>query len=89
MSTKLLTCTMCGENFDPATHTACQSCPLQKGCSLVCCPRCGFEMVDVSQSRLASFVSRWLPTSSGSLFKSHLDSDSLPADQIVERRTGP
>ena len=89
MSTKLLTCTMCGETFDPAAHTTCQSCPLQKGCSLVCCPRCGFEMVDVSQSRLARFVSRWLPTSTGSLFNSHLDSDSLPADQIVERRTGP
>jgi hypothetical protein len=89
MNTKLLTCTMCGETFDPATHTACQSCPLQKGCSLVCCPRCGFEMVDVSQSRLVRLVSRWLPGTSGSLLTSRLEKDSLPADQIVERRTGP
>lgn len=89
MKIKLLTCTMCGENFDPATHIACQSCPLQKGCALVCCPRCGFEMVDVSQSRLVRLVSRWLPGTSGSLLTSRLEKDSLPADQIVERRTGP
>ena len=89
MSTKLLTCTMCGETFDPAAHTTCQSCPLQKGCTLVCCPTCGFEMVDVSQSLLVRLVSRWFPPSSKSLFTSRLEKDSLPADQIVERRTGP
>jgi hypothetical protein len=88
MSTNQLTCTMCGATFEPAITTACQSCPLQKGCTLVCCQHCGFETVDVNQSRLVRLVSRWLPASSGFLFKSRLSKDSMPAEQIIERRTG-
>jgi Fe2+ transport system protein FeoA len=49
-----LTCPMCGHRFDPHDHAACGSCPLQRGCQLVCCPNCGYEMIDVKQSRLAS-----------------------------------
>lgn len=60
---RLITCSMCGYTFAPALHAACQSCPLQKGCSLACCPHCGFETVDIQQSKLALLVARLLPSS--------------------------
>jgi Fe2+ transport system protein FeoA len=52
---------MCGYQFDPEAHASCQSCPIQKGCHLVCCPNCGFEMVNIHQSVIAQFVTRLLP----------------------------
>ncbi len=47
-----LTCAMCGRPFDPVAHAACESCPLHDGCSLVCCPVCGFRTVDPGRSRI-------------------------------------
>jgi hypothetical protein len=55
---QLLTCTMCGHLFSPDRQSACQGCPLQKGCQLVRCPACGFEMVDPQQSVLARWAKR-------------------------------
>ena len=89
MSTERITCTMCGHNFDPAAHVACQSCPLQKGCALVCCPQCGFETVNINQSLLARLASRWLSPNPGSLFKDRLPGGTIPVSQIVDRKTGP
>jgi hypothetical protein len=38
-------CGYCGHEFGPEeAGTACGSCPLVKGCHLVRCPRCGYEM---------------------------------------------
>jgi rubredoxin len=38
-------CSFCGYEFDPADGTsACGGCPLVKGCHLLRCPRCGYEM---------------------------------------------
>ena len=38
-------CGFCGHDFDPqAAEPACRSCPLARGCQLVRCPRCGYEM---------------------------------------------
>lgn len=38
-------CGFCGLEFDPAqAAAACRSCPLARGCGLVRCPRCGYEM---------------------------------------------
>ena len=38
-------CTMCGYQFEEkSAQTACKSCPLNKGCGMVCCPNCGFEV---------------------------------------------
>jgi hypothetical protein len=54
----MMTCTMCGHRFDPTKHTACRSCPLQRGCQLTCCPVCGFEMVNPERSILARLVKR-------------------------------
>jgi hypothetical protein len=38
-------CGFCGYDFDPSeAETACGNCPLVKGCHLVRCPRCNYEM---------------------------------------------
>jgi len=49
---ELLVCGMCGQRFNPDEHSACGSCPLAPGCQLVCCPTCGFEMVNPQRSTL-------------------------------------
>jgi len=51
-------CPLCGSEFDPADPSCQAECPLAavQGCSLVCCPHCGYQMVDESKSGLA----RWL-----------------------------
>ncbi|HSN15421.1 MAG TPA: hypothetical protein VLT61_12370 [Anaeromyxobacteraceae bacterium] len=36
-------CPLCGQVFDPATQGCRPSCPLAKGCSVVCCPGCGYS----------------------------------------------
>ncbi len=59
MSEHLTECPFCGHRFNPAEKSACQSCPLQKNCNLVCCPACGYQMVDVSGSTLASLAGAW------------------------------
>ncbi len=55
---ELLTCSMCGYRFDPDENEACESCPMHRGCALVCCPACGYSEVDPRRSRLVSLVSR-------------------------------
>jgi Fe2+ transport system protein FeoA len=55
--TQLITCPLCGYGFDPATHLACQTCPLHSGCRLVCCPSCGHTTVDQGQSRIVKWIS--------------------------------
>lgn len=38
-------CGFCGYDFDPSeAESACGGCPLVKGCHLVRCPRCSYEM---------------------------------------------
>ncbi len=49
---------MCGYRFDPTEQGACASCPLNKGCSFVCCPACGYGMVDLEHSRLMRLGAR-------------------------------
>jgi len=55
-----ITCAMCGYTFDPAQHRGCAACPLQSGCQLACCPNCGYEVVDPSQSVLARTFAKFL-----------------------------
>jgi hypothetical protein len=57
-ASKPVTCPLCGHQFDPAGQQACPGCPLQPGCQLVCCPQCGYELVDLKQSKAARLVSR-------------------------------
>jgi len=56
----LITCSMCGYRFDPQAHLACQSCPVNQGCQVVCCPSCGYQWVDPESSAIVRFARRWL-----------------------------
>ncbi len=56
-----LTCPLCGHDFEAGGQAACQACPMHRGCNLVCCPACGYQMVDERRSlmgRLAGSVFR-------------------------------
>ena len=48
-------CAFCGHVFDVTdADTACKACPLNSGCHLIRCPRCGYEMPPEAQ------LTRWL-----------------------------
>jgi hypothetical protein len=50
-----MNCSFCGYDFDPdEAESACASCPVAKGCHLVRCPRCGYEMPP--EARLVRWV---------------------------------
>jgi hypothetical protein len=51
-------CPLCGFRFDE-TNLSCQAgCPLAavQGCNLVCCPNCGYQMVDERKSGLVRLL---------------------------------
>ena len=38
-------CSLCGFDFNEENvKSSCSACPLSKGCGLIRCPNCGFEM---------------------------------------------
>ena len=53
-----VSCAMCGHRFDPQEASICASCPLGKGCSLVCCPSCGYSAPDPARSTLVRLAAR-------------------------------
>ena len=57
---------MCGGGFDPDQHLACQACPMNSGCDLVCCPNCGYQTVDPGRSKLVRLVRFFFPRGSRS-----------------------
>ncbi len=38
------TCPLCGATFDAGSQGCRPSCPMAKGCSVVCCPSCGYSV---------------------------------------------
>ncbi len=53
-----MTCGFCGYEFDPDdARTTCSGCPLVRGCHLVRCPRCGYEMPP--EAKLFSWLNKW------------------------------
>ncbi len=54
---RVIDCPICGNSFDPSSAAlSCQSCPINQGCQLVCCPRCGYSTVDPGRSRLLQLL---------------------------------
>jgi Fe2+ transport system protein FeoA len=80
MTNTNMTCPMCGHSYNPAEAPGCASCPLHSGCSLVCCPSCGYKTVDARQSWLARMASSLLP---GTHFT---EGGGLPEDHEPHRR---
>lgn len=52
-------CQLCGYEFDETQLVCHASCTFNKYCTIICCPNCGYQVVDESQSRLANGA-RWM-----------------------------
>ena len=48
------TCPLCGYEFDIEGMSCHTSCPMSKGCHILCCPNCGYQIPDQSQMPFAS-----------------------------------
>jgi hypothetical protein len=59
----MVTCGLCGYTFDAQDQGCHAGCPLAawQGCALVCCPQCGYQMVDERQSNGARLLKRLWP----------------------------
>lgn len=57
-------CGLCSYEFDVANMVCHTECPLGSSCNLICCPNCGYQVVDESRSKLANFIRRIWPASS-------------------------
>lgn len=55
-----MTCELCAYEFvpDESCHTGC---PMSSGCTLICCPNCGYQAVDQERSILARTIERLFP----------------------------
>lgn len=49
-------CALCGYTFESNSLTCHSHCPLAKQCAIICCPNCGYQMVDESQSAIVSLA---------------------------------
>jgi len=55
----VLTCALCGATYTEAEGRAChRACALARGCVLLACPRCGYEVP--GPTRVTRWLSRWL-----------------------------
>lgn len=54
-------CRLCGHEFDPQALACHAECPMGSRCSLICCPACGYQVVDESRSTLARALRRLWP----------------------------
>ena len=55
-----MNCPLCGCDFDETDRSCIRGCPLAavQGCHLICCPNCGYQMVDESRSWAAKLLRR-------------------------------
>ncbi|HLF02122.1 MAG TPA: hypothetical protein VI547_09115 [Anaerolineales bacterium] len=55
-------CPLCGFKYDETNLICHAACPLAKDCAILCCPNCGYQIVDESKSGLAKLLRRvWKP----------------------------
>src|ERR1041385_8392172 len=53
-------CQLCAYEFDETQLRCHTSCPFNEHCAIICCPNCGYQVVDYSKSKLAETVRRIL-----------------------------
>jgi len=56
-------CGLCGHRFDAAALACHTGCPLGAHCNLICCPNCGYQVVDTARTRLGGLLARVFPSS--------------------------
>jgi Fe2+ transport system protein FeoA len=75
-----MTCAMCGLAFDASAPTACASCPLGSGCTLSCCPGCGYSAPDPERSAVLRLARRLRQT------RRRVETRVELADGVTERQ---
>ncbi len=60
-SVQAIHCPLCSFEFLPVGDACHTGCPMSGHCHMICCPNCGYQMVDAAQSRLASFLRKLWP----------------------------
>ena len=43
-------CQLCGYEFDKDALICHSKCPMADGCHIICCPNCGYQVVDETKS---------------------------------------
>ncbi len=56
-----IVCPLCSHSFTPSGLACHSHCPLGSRCNLICCPQCGYQLVDETRSRTAGWLRRLLP----------------------------
>jgi len=51
-------CAICGYEYDASQLVCHSSCPLAERCTVICCPNCGYQTVDTTQSATVRFVEK-------------------------------
>lgn len=51
-SAEVTICGLCGHAYSESAHSGCQSCPMNDGCLMTCCPNCGYSAPDPRNSKL-------------------------------------
>lgn len=51
-------CGLCGHRFDAAALACHAGCPLGGHCNLICCPNCGYQVVDAARTRVGGWLGR-------------------------------
>lgn len=54
-------CRLCGFEFEATTMACHAECPMGSHCNLICCPNCGYQVVDESKSFLARLLHHFWP----------------------------
>jgi Fe2+ transport system protein FeoA len=54
-------CPLCSFEFLPVGDACHTGCPLAGHCHMICCPNCGYQMVDATRSRLAGWLRKLWP----------------------------
>jgi uncharacterized Zn finger protein (UPF0148 family) len=44
-------CDLCGYEYDKSDLLCHAGCPLAERCAVICCPNCGYQVVDESKSK--------------------------------------
>jgi Fe2+ transport system protein FeoA len=76
-------CRLCGYEFEVDSLTCHTGCPFGDHCHLICCPNCGYQVVDDSRSTLVRFVDRVFRRSPRG------EADRERARRVIEERLVP
>lgn len=61
VTVQTMQCPLCSFEFLPVGDACHAGCPLAGHCHMICCPNCGYQMLDTAQSRLAGWLRKLWP----------------------------